>query len=500
LDGFVDNEKVKYKLENKKEQMKLISAKKSKAISKTVAIIIVLIVIIAAVGGYAYYQSIQVKPVQITVMANTGPEAKYLAMVAKDFEALHPNIIITIEPVGYGSMVTTALTALKAHSEQPAVIEYYQEQMSSLAPYLMNLQIYMSGANPIINESNLIQADMQQGGIYYYPNGTVMKIVGVPVHTVIGYILGYQKSIFENATLAKEFKSEYGFAFNPSNLTSYSQLLDIAQFLNQTHPTKYALLFPDGPYSTISAYAPLLEYYALKDNLPNYTVTVPGYYSLLMHTNNHWTTAFNTTAGIQALEMYKKLIQFQPPMSVQPIGYAQMYELPMSGEYAMFIGWTSFIPLYWNNASVSKIAGNLGIALLPGGMTGLAPTFLGINPNNPNTKIAAEFIAFALSDTEYVKGFAQQGYLPGTYTGINLAIKNMNLSWLPPIMNYLNSEKVPNTLAATYGVISPLFGTLIPAFETQEFNYFQGKVSAQTAMNTAASQWLTTLQQQHIVI
>ena len=466
----------------------------------TIAVIAVIIIVIAAVGGYYYYLSTLPKPVTLTIMVSAGSETQqYLSMVAKDFEATHPYVTIQIEGVGFSDMVTTALTALKEKAPQPAIIMFYPSQAPDLAPYLANLEQYSN----IINLSNMIYANMEQGGFYFAPNGTVLKVIGVPVHSVFGYVLGYQKSIFENTTLAQEFYKEYGFAFNPTNLTSWSQLYDIASFLNQTHVTQYALLFPDSSHhADIDMMMPLLEYYGVKDHIPGFTPEPPGYYTFFIYVNGHWTTSFNNTAGVDALMMWDKLIKFEPPLSVQAIGYDQQEEYPTTGQYAMFIMWTSFIPIY--EQPTSKISGNLGIALLPGGMTGFAPTFLGINPYGPNPKLAAEFIAFALSDTEYEKGITSMGYIPGTYSGLALAAKNSNLTWLGPFVNFALTAKIPPVQAATVPVIGSLTGTLIPYFNSQVYKFMTSpNPTPQLAMQvlqTAAYEWMTYIQQENVTL
>ncbi|MEM3857699.1 MAG: hypothetical protein QXI37_04240, partial [Thermoprotei archaeon] len=65
-----------------------------------IAGIIVVIIIIAAAGGYLYYTASTKKPTTITVLVSSGSETQqYLAIVAKDFEAQHPGVKITFEPV-----------------------------------------------------------------------------------------------------------------------------------------------------------------------------------------------------------------------------------------------------------------------------------------------------------------------------------------------------------------------------------------------------------------
>jgi len=132
----------------------------------------------------------------------------------------------------------------------------------------------------------------------------------------------------------------------------------------------------------------------------------------------------NSTAGVKALEMYKQLIQFQPPMSVQAMEYDQLRDLFLTGDYAMVAAWTSFIPLY-NNASISKVAGDIDIAPLPRGGSGIAPTFAGINPYG-NVDLALKFVNFMLSPEEGGKGARLYGFVPGTFSALQEA---SNAAW-----------------------------------------------------------------------
>ncbi|MGC8568617.1 MAG: extracellular solute-binding protein [Nitrososphaeria archaeon] len=197
------------------------------------------------------------------------------------------------------------------------------------------------------------------------------------------------------------------------------------------------------------------------------------------------------------LLMWKKLIQFEPSPTVQTIGYDQQEHFPLTGQYAMFIAWTSFLPIY--NSNISNIKGNVGIALLPGGMTGFAPTFLGINPYGPDPKLAAEFIAFALSDQEYEKGITMMQYVPGTYSGIQLAARNANLSWLGPFANFAMTAHIPPMLAATVPPLSGLSMTLIPYFNNEVYTFLTSTNSspgyAMQLLQTAAYHWMTYIEE-----
>lgn len=476
-----------------------------KAISTTaIAAIVVVVIIIAGVGGYLVVTSSK-KPVNITVLVSTGSETQqYLSIVAKDYMASHPGVKISFEPVGFGEMVTTALAALKEKAPSPDIIMYYPSQAPDYAPYLLNLASYESGSNAPINGSNIIKAEMYSGGYLLATNGTILKTLGVAIHSVFGYVLVYQKSIFDNQTLASAFQKEYGFSFNPTTWTNYTQMLDAAQFIKANKVTQYSLLIPDSAHhADIDMWMSMLYGYGQGSPVTHIPASSsPNYWSFLAPVNGKWQPTFNNSVGVQALEMWKQLIQFEPSLSVQPIGYDQQEDFFATGSYAMGIAWTSFLP-YYNNATVSKVAGNVGIALLPGsptGYTGVAPTFLGVNPNSKSVSTDIQFISYALSNAEYEKGVNQLQYVPGTYTGLAEASKSSNLSWTGPFLTYLSSVKVPLQLAASYSVLGSLTGTLIPYMNQQINNYFTGTESANAALQTAASEWMKYIQSNDITL
>jgi len=198
----------------------------------------------------------------------------------------------------------------------------------------------------------------------------------------------------------------------------------------------------------------------------------------------------NCTAGIKALETYKKLVQFQPPIDVQAMEYDQLRDLFLTGDYAMVAAWTSFIPIC-NNASVSKVAGDIGVAPLPGGASGQAPTFAGINPYSRNQDLAARLIAFMISPEMYRKGAESIGFVPATYSGLRIASEIPGTSWVKPFIGILEFQTRADLKRITIvNSIKNFFTDLRPIFIQNVADYLRGKQSAEETMNKIVDAWI----------
>lgn len=471
--------------------------------AKIYAIIAVLIIIAAAVVVVFEFE----KPPKQTiyVLVDSGSDTQeYLSMVANDFMSQYTNVTIKISPVSFSDLETSALSALENGASNPQIIMYYPSMAPALEPYLYNLN--NSFSSQFISESSFLKGDLSSGSLYINPSNPSGEFVGMPIHTVFGYILVYNKTIFSNSTLASKFKSTYGFNFTLQGLSNWSQLNDIAEFI-KTNTTfkmndgKYPLLMPDSSHhSIIDAFYSIFYGYAagnkttgvLANSSPNYW-TYFGFQNI--SGKKQLNISYNNEPAVKALEMYKNLTSYEPSVSSEPIGYDQQLEYFTQNNYAMGIAWSSFIPSYLSNASIGK---NLSIALLPGNYTGYSPTYLGVNPHSSNLWLDLKFLQMASSSSMYEKGLNQYGFIPATTSGLQYASTQANYSWLSSFLTYSNKIVLNITYISIFSKISPLFSTLIPDFNDQVLNYFLGKTSASTALSTAASDWETELNNQNI--
>ncbi len=500
----------------------------SRAVSKVVSAVILSVIITGVVVGFgAYYAALSMKAPAgaqtvtvtktitvtgsptatsapktetITVLLGSGDPTliPYVKIAAQVFEAKHPGVTVRINAVPFIHMVTTALTALQNHAPSPDVILFYPSQASELGPYLLDLTPYFK--NGLLNKSNIPPSSMT--AVYLLDKeGNIVKTFGVPFQQVFGYVLVYRKSFFQNATLANEFKSKYGFDFDPMKWDTWDKLITGASFiqekLNQWKgPTKWALLFPDGlEHALINTYVGIFYSYAVHDSActdvpPQARIGVQGYWVYFKEVNGKIVPTFNCTSALEALKTYKKLIQFEPPITVQAMEYPQLRDLYRTGQYVMGAAWTSFLPLY-NNASVSKVAGDLGVAPLPGGATAQAPTFAGVNPYSKDPKLAVEFVSVMLSDEVYKKAIDAVGFLPATYTGLKLATENPKTSWVKPFyQDLLKPNPVPLKRMAIFNRITNFWSDLTPIFLKQVALYLEGKQSAEQTLNNIQTSWI----------
>ncbi len=492
--------------------------------TKTRNVVIALVaVLIIAVGAFLVLQSPSQQPQKtqtssaqpsstssaqpglsgsLTILVPTGDPTlmPYIQLAAGEFMKRYPGVKITIQPVPFGQMVQTALTALQNKNPDPALIIFYPSQASTLGPYLMDLRPYLSSG--VLNKSDIPTSAMLSV-MMVAKNGTVTKIFGVPFQMVFGYVLVYRKSIFNNPALQSEFRQKYGFDLDPLTWSSWDQFVSAAEFLQSKQVAKYALLFPDGLQQSIfNGFITVFYTYALDDpcvgipaDVAKGAVPTQGYWAYFRYTPDG---SVNITVGcpsfLQALRAYKKLVQFQPPITVQAMEYDQLRDLFLTGDYAMVAAWTSFIPIY-NNASVSKVAGDIAISPLPGGKypfgTGLAPTFIGVNPYAKDPDLAVRFVAFLMSPEMYRLGAEKVGFVPATLSGIRAASQVPSMSWLAPFVPLLQAGAALSDIQRLTLVnrVTNFFTDMRPYFINQVASYLRGEQDAETTQMNIYKTW-----------
>ena len=490
----------------------LLGVRVFRGVSK-IAVVIVAAVIVVAIGAFLYTLYSGMYParppstpttatpqpapqiqVTLTILAASGDPtlAPYLRLVASDFMKANPNVKVEVQLVPFAQLVQTALTALQNQNPSPDVIIFYPSQAPTLGPYLVDMRRYLDSG--VFNRSDIPFSSMLP--VYLLDEkGNLIKISGIPFQQVFGYVIVYRKSIFENQQLAQEFKDKYGFDLNPNTWASWDQMIKAAEFIQSKRESlgiKYALLFPNGlTQSIFNGFIGIFYSYATQDPCTEVAPgSVGGYWTYFKEVNGKIVPTLNCTAGIKALETYKKLVQFQPPIDVQAMEYDQLRDFFLTGDYAMVAAWTSFIPIY-NNASVSKVAGDIGVAPLPGGASGQAPTFAGINPYSKNPDLAAKLIAMMISPEEYRKGAEQIGFVPATYSGLRVASEVSTTSWVKPLIKIVEEQRTVDLKRVTIvNSITNFFTELRPIFIKNVADFLRGRQSAEETINNIVSDWI----------
>ena len=438
------------------------------------------------------------QPVQtqasLTILAASGDPtlAPYLRLVASEFMKANPGVRVEVQLVPFTQLVQTALTSLQNQNPSPDVIIFYPSQAPTLGPYLVDMRRYLDSG--IFNKSDIPFSSMLPVHLLDI-KGNLIKISGIPFQQVFGYVIIYKKSIFENQQLAQEFKSRYGFDLNPNSWSTWDQMIKAAEFIQSKRDSlgiKYALLFPNGlTLAIFNGILGIFYSYATQDPCTGVAPgSIIGYWMYFKEVEGRIVPTLNCTAGIKTLETYKKLLQFQPPIDVQAMEYDQLRDFFLTGDYAMVAAWTSFIPIY-NNASISKVAGDIGVAPLPGGASGQAPTFAGINPYTRHPELAARLIAMMISPEMYRKGAEEIGFIPATYSGLEIASKIPATSWVSSMIKILETQRtVDMKRIAIVNNINNFFTDLRPIFIQNVADFLRGKQSAEETMNRIVDSWI----------
>ncbi|AOL17788.1 sugar ABC transporter substrate-binding protein [Sulfolobus sp. A20] len=465
-----------------------------KGISKSIiAIIIVIIVIIAILGAYLVLTSHKpttstttspaiTSSVTLTVVTFSGESAQFIQYAGELFSQEHPGVTVKVITYPFSNYIDQELSALESHSSEYDIIGFTSTSAQRVAPYLLPLN------TSLFNMTDLIGPQEAFGGIIY--NSTLGKniTIGIAYETAV-YLMAYKPSIFQNATLANEFYQEYHISFNPSTWQNWTDVLDADQFLVSHNITKYGFLIDDHvAHGIIDAYPAVFGWYYARNNtlnhglvggIPGFNIMFEGYippgFSFPL-------PSFNSTSGLEALEVYKSLISYEPSPSSIQISYdnlAQFYP-DAAGAFLFTSQLSSF--------NTSQLQDTY-LAPLPGGYAETGTDFLGISKYSTHVELAEEFLAFLVSPKVQTIAFLKFSKFPVSKEAFLNLISNTSLptyerEWLSAVYNAsLNAWANPPNIPPTY--IS-----LISDFNSQVYNYLTGQTSAQQALQTAASDWV----------
>jgi len=197
------------------------------------------------------------------------------------------------------------------------------------------------------------------------------------------YILYYQKSLFEDPENQAEFKAQYGYDLAPPK--TWKEFDEIGTFFTDKYaPDIYgaglarAIPFPFYEWNMIfSSYGG--QYFDLETMKP----------------------LINSEIGVRALTEMAERNKFMPP-GVEQWSFMENLSAWMDGKSAMTITWPPFgrwseglgattEQLSW--VPTTKVAGNVGYAVPPGGRTELAGGFsFGVSADSENKEAAYLFI------------------------------------------------------------------------------------------------------------
>jgi len=455
--------------------------------SALLAIAVILVIVIAVVGWLALHMAPSAN--QRLVIVTYSDVEPVVQLAAEEFEASHPDVKVVVVPFPWNSYVQNELTVLEAHSPQYDVVTFTPTSSQLLAPYLVPLNM------SYFNQSDIIWDQEAFGGVYELSNGSA-EVIGVAIQTWVE-LLAYNATLFNNVTLQQEFYSEYHVQLNPWTWQNWTAVIDADKFLVGKGLVKYGFLVEDEPsHELIDTYPAIFEwYYAHNSTLDcGSPAGLPGYGTMFMGCAPSWwrhpfpPPSFNSTAGVDALEVLRELVSYEPSPSDIAIGYDTLAQLVGEGSVAGAIAWANDIM-----GLNSSVASQLLMAPLPGGYGEPGSTFLGISKYSQHKGLALEFLRFVLSPQFQEQAFYLQGSLPisrQAYVEImsNSSVPAYEREWLKAILiANENATATPPTVPQTYPY-------LIPSFNGPVFSWLQSPTQDPgQLLASIAAQWVRYL-------
>ena len=465
-----------------------------RSLSRTAAaVIVVVVVIVAVVGAYAAYvmsRRSSSSVVTITVATYTGASGQgFLEFAAHKFEQEHPNIKVKVVAFPFTEYIANELTVLDSGSSEYDIVTYTPANAFEFIKYLVPLN------STYVNLSDLFYPVQSLGG-------TIDNVTyGVARGTSV-MLLAYYANYFDNSTLQQEFRQEYGFSLNPWTWSNWTQLVDASQFFVQHNITKYGILLWDQPgdLDLYEAYALVFEWYYMHNSslsCGNVMGIMPEYGDLFMGCVPSWwghgfpPPAFNSTAGVEALEVQKEIVQYMPSPSSLLVSYDNVVELLEEPNYAPGAFMFAIQLSYFTNRNNLT---NIRLAPAPGGYALGGATFFGVSKYSAHKKAALEFLSFLVSPQLQAESFYNMTNFPISKEAYHILMENSSLPAYEK--EWLNATfyAAEHAYAAIPAV--PISTTALePALEKEVLAYLEGQITnASQALQQAAAAWVADME------
>ena len=427
-------------------------------------------------------------PVTLNVVTYNGIN-QVLELAAQEFEQLHPGVTVNVITFPWSDYVDNELTVLRAGSSSYDVITFTPTSSQLFFPYVTPINA------SYINVSDLLWGQEAFGGVEYV-NGSPV-IMGVAIQTWVE-LLAYNATLFNNSTIQAEFKAETGYPLNPWNWTSWSEVVAASRFFVTHNLSRYGFIVDDNPSHGLIDTFPAIFWWFWHSNSTlscNTTSGLPGYGTMFYGCVPSWwghpfpPPAFNTTAGLQALEVLAQLVKYEPSPTQVVVDYTMTGTLLTQGRVAGAVAWANDVASLPPNVSSQLL-----LAPLPGGYGEPGSTFLAVSKFSQHKQLAMEFIAFVVSPRFQEQAFYEQGSLPVSKQAINEILSNSSLpayerEWMEAVLVAgQNSYATPPTVPETYTA-------LIPYFNQAVYSYLTGQITNPwQALQQAAREWVIALE------
>jgi ABC-type glycerol-3-phosphate transport system substrate-binding protein len=445
-------------------------SKKTKGITQAVlAVLIIVIIIVAAVAAYYYYTTTTSTSTttglsgHITVAAEAGYNDAALKKIAADFMAANPGTTVNVVTLSFDTALQSYETAFSANSSTYDVLYFPNVgYIGSIQQYLLNLNPYVSNTAYFPTSYNLsdvlpsMLAPFQiNGNLYALPNtGDVM-------------LFFYRPSFFNSATNQAAFQAQYGYALpNPATQTlTVGQTVDVANFFNGQHGSKYGIEMMTGPGDDdmIQSFLGLLGSTRVGNASTYGQVTAP-YGDMFSSTGQ---ILSNTTMFKGVLSDFVQLTKdSEDPLTATFTTVPGTFE---AGDAPMMFYW-SYPILFLGNASQSAVANDWAVApTTPGGISETGGVGLGVFKYTQNLRLSLAFLEFSTTSSESVYYTTLDSLVPYRYSDFKLVPTSVlptsivdellsslktsvqgpaNIAYWPQVSTYFRGE-VPNMVSGS---------------------------------------------------
>ncbi|MFK7995706.1 MAG: extracellular solute-binding protein [Granulosicoccus sp.] len=194
--------------------------------------------------------------------------------------------------------------------------------------------------------------------------------------------LYYQKDLYENEESKSKFMAEHGYELAPPD--TWEQVADQAIFFSNP-PNFYGTQFAGKDEAIVGRF---------------YELVVAEGGQLF---NEDWSPAFNSEAGVRALDWFVKVYQSgATPKGTTSYLWDELGQGFASGTVALNLDWPGWAG-FFNDPESSKIAGNVGVKVQPQGSAGVRTGWSGhhgfsVTESCDNKDAAASLVAFLTNE------------------------------------------------------------------------------------------------------
>lgn len=326
----------------------------------------------------------------ITILLETVPDTEYVQELLPAFEEA-TGIDVQIEVLTYVAMYEKLVPQLSAGENNGAydVIVVDKQWVGSFvgADWLLPLDKYIAADN--IDTSVYIPSLFEMLG--EVDGNTYM----LPFYN---YAMGlyYRTDIFNDEELKAEYLEEFGSELQvPESVDEYVQ---VAEFLTRDTDS-------DGETDLYGTSQQLARGVGIHAEWANIFFSLGGWYY-----DDDWNAAVNSEAGVKALESMIAMYQNSGPEGATAYNFDEQVALFNQGNAATMYSYsTMYAPL--NNPDSSSVAGNIDLAVAPGGHGVNGGWGWAIPRSAPNYEAAWAFIRWVES-AEIAKERAMLGGSP----------------------------------------------------------------------------------------